>query len=93
MIKQQSKVNVTIMADDIPAICSALHEIIETLLEGTPKAHYYIDGESERGHWDYSTEEVCTDCYGTGIVATDEDDGEGHTMRGVGESKCICQVK
>lgn len=34
---------------------------------------------------------VCEWCEGTGEVATDEDDGEGHTMRGVGTKKCICQ--
>lgn len=36
-------------------------------------------------------EDVCEWCGGTGEVATDEDDGEGHTMRGVGTKKCICQ--
>lgn len=36
-------------------------------------------------------EEVCEWCEGTGEVATDEEDGEGHTMRGVGTRKCICQ--
>jgi hypothetical protein len=37
-------------------------------------------------------DEVCEECGGTGEVATDEDDGEGHLMRGVGTSKCICQI-
>ena len=36
-------------------------------------------------------EGVCEWCEGTGEVATDEDDGEGHIMRGVGTKKCICQ--
>lgn len=30
----------------------------------------------------------CETCGGEGEVATDEDDGEGHTMRGVGTAKC-----
>ena len=30
----------------------------------------------------------CETCGGTGEVATDEDDGNGHSMRGVGTSKC-----
>ena len=34
---------------------------------------------------------VCIECKGTGEVRTDEDDGEGHIMRGVGTEKCICQ--
>lgn len=37
------------------------------------------------------TEEKCEWCEGTGEVVVDEDDGEGHTMRGVGTRKCICQ--
>lgn len=37
------------------------------------------------------TEGECAECGGTGEVATDEDDGEGHTMRGVGSQPCICQ--
>lgn len=37
-------------------------------------------------------EDKCEWCGGEGVIATDEDDGEGHTMRGVGSQKCICQV-
>lgn len=37
-------------------------------------------------------EDECEECGGTGEVATDEDDGEGHLMRGVGSQKCICQI-
>lgn len=35
-------------------------------------------------------EEVCAWCLGEGEYSTDEDDGEGHTMRGVGTAKCPC---
>lgn len=38
-------------------------------------------------------EEVCEFCYGDGEVSTDEDDGEGHIMRGVGSQTCICRVR
>lgn len=38
-------------------------------------------------------EPICADCEGTGVVAVDEDDGDGHTMRGTGSQKCLCQVK
>lgn len=39
-------------------------------------------------------EELCEYCGGTGEIATDVDDGEGHIMRGVGDLKpCICQIK
>jgi len=39
-----------------------------------------------------TTEFICDDCDGEGEVSTDEDDGEGHTMRGVGLRKCHCQI-
>lgn len=35
--------------------------------------------------------EVCEYCLGEGTIATDESDGEGHIMRGVGTKKCVCQ--
>lgn len=38
-------------------------------------------------------EEVCEFCLGEGEVSEDVDDGEGHTMRGVGTRKCICRVE
>lgn len=38
-------------------------------------------------------EEVCEFCLGEGTVSTDESDGEGHIMRGVGTEKCICQIR
>lgn len=38
-------------------------------------------------------EEVCAFCLGDGEVSTDEQDGEGHTMRGVGTQTCPCSVK
>ncbi len=33
--------------------------------------------------------EVCAYCLGTGEESLDEDDGEGHLMKGVGSKKCI----
>lgn len=39
-------------------------------------------------------ESECEHCGGAGVYNEDEDDGEGHTMRGVGkEVECICQLK
>ncbi len=37
--------------------------------------------------------EVCAYCHGTGEVVGDEEDGEGHTNRGVLINKCRCQYK
>lgn len=36
--------------------------------------------------------EVCEYCEGTGVMSTNESDGEGHIMLGVGTRKCICQI-
>jgi hypothetical protein len=38
-------------------------------------------------------EEVCADCLGEGEYSTDESDGEGHIMRGVGTQKCHCSIE
>lgn len=35
--------------------------------------------------------QMCEDCYDEGEVSTDESDGEGHIMRGVGTRKCHCK--
>ncbi len=35
---------------------------------------------------------ICSACLGEGEVPSDEDDGEGHVMRGVGIEKCICKI-
>ena len=41
---------------------------------------------------DWNVEEgECAECDGTGEVSTDESDGEGHIMRGVGTETCLCQ--
>ena len=37
-------------------------------------------------------DDVCGYCGGTGELACDESDGEGHIQRGVGIEKCICQI-
>ena len=31
-------------------------------------------------------------CDGSGEISTDESDGEGHIMRGVGTQKCLCKT-
>ena len=37
-------------------------------------------------------EDVCAFCLGEGEYSTDESDGEGHVMRGVGTQKCHCKM-
>jgi len=47
----------------------------------------------ETGH-DWNIDEgECALCDGTGEVSTDESDGEGHIMSGVGTQKCVCQTE
>lgn len=43
--------------------------------------------------FDCEVTKVCMYCLGTGKISIDEEDGEGHTMRGVGEQRCYCQIK
>lgn len=46
----------------------------------------YIEGDGYKS--DDIDFNVCQECCGKGEVATDEDDGEGHLMRGVGRVPC-----
>ena len=39
----------------------------------------------------YTIEPECDLCGGTGEIAMDQEDGEGHTMSGVETRKCVCQ--
>lgn len=41
---------------------------------------------------DIEEEKECELCGGEGIVYIDEDDGEGHMMRGVAARACICRL-
>jgi len=38
--------------------------------------------------FDEFEDDVCQTCGGEGVVPCDESDGEGHTMKGVGEEPC-----
>ncbi len=49
------------------------------------------DDEQYRVTWEVSMKKICTLCDGTGTMAIDESDGEGHIMRGVGSEICDCQ--
>lgn len=54
-------------------------------------SEYYVDRGICPGCKEHC-EAICADCEGTGEVAVDVDDGEGHTMRGVGSQKCLCRI-
>ena len=37
-------------------------------------------------------EEVCSQCFGTGEISTDERNSDGNWERGVGTEKCHCKI-
>lgn len=53
--------------------------------------HYLTGSVALDGVINVTTKQVCEHCLGDGEIAQDEDDGEGHIMRGVNIKKCICQ--
>jgi len=58
--------------------------------EATQAAYEELDGGTLQFTITSADEGACAECGGTGEIATDEDDGEGHTARGVGTKKCLC---
>lgn len=62
-------------------------ENLENWAEGVQEGEAILLELPESGE-KVQVEIVCDECLGEGEVATDESDGEGHTMRGVGTRKC-----
>lgn len=91
MMEKVYRIKIDIESTDEADIARFLHWIAEDVEEGRLKNIQMARGGIAQGTVKYTTEERCEHCHGTGEVATDEDDGEGHTMRGVGTQKCICQ--
>jgi len=83
------KIKIELESTDEHDLATFLHYVAEDVEEGRlvkEQTAGMVDGTVK-----YDKEERCEYCHGTGEVATDESDGEGHIMRGVGTSKCICQ--
>lgn len=72
---------------------AAMHADRNNLTKLKISFHEYFDDYEERGQ--KLRFEACPEgiCDGSGEVACDEEDGEGHTMRGVGTEKCDCRKK
>lgn len=85
------KIKIELESNDEADLSRFLHWVAEDIEEGRLTKTQTAGMNNVDGKVDYSKEERCEHCKGTGEVATDEDDGEGHIMRGVGTSKCICQ--
>lgn len=64
---------------------------LETLLESERLPTTFKAHGNAKGIISFETSERCSECKGVGEIATDEDDGEGHIMAGVGSRKCLCQ--
>ena len=83
------KIKIELECVDEHKLATFLHYVAEDIEEGR------LENKQNAGMVDgtitYEKEERCEYCKGTGEVSTDEDDGEGHIMRGVGTEKCICQ--
>lgn len=63
----------------------------QTLFIESPYGTYEIK-ESQLINLLIEDGQMCEDCNDEGEVSTDESDGEGHIMRGVGSRKCICKI-
>lgn len=85
MMEKIYTVTLTAISDDKYELSTVLDHVSGQIADG------YTSGHLAEGYWEIKEEERCEHCFGSGEVATDEDDGEGHTMRGVGTQKCICQ--
>lgn len=51
-----------------------------------------MDDKNNKDKTTGELEEVCPECEGTGVIFTDEDDGEGRAMKGTGAKRCLCQI-
>jgi len=80
------KIKIELESTDEVDLAHFLHLVAEDVEEGR-----LIKEQSTKGTVKYEKVERCEHCNGTGEVATDEDDGEGHIMQGVGAEKCLCQ--
>lgn len=64
-----------------------LHKEIQKVFDNALKKGFGKEDESND-----DVDQGCEFCGGTGVVSVDEDDGEGHVMRGTGSRKCVCRL-
>lgn len=89
------KITIELESTDEADLSHFLHWVGEDVEAGrlTPGKTETANQNNVEGTVKYKKETRCEECRGTGEVSTDEDDGEGHTMQGVGTEKCLCQKK
>lgn len=63
----------------------------QTLFIESPHGNYTIT-EEQLINLLIEDNQMCEYCHDEGEVSTDESDGEGHIMRGVGSRKCECKL-
>ena len=90
MMEKIHTLKLYIETDDYKDLENIIEDVRTTLKEGWEerRGNYY---GNMKGCWKLTAKMRCERCYGTGEVATDESDGEGHIMRGVNLEKCLCQ--
>lgn len=88
MMEKVYRIKIELESTDEADLAQVLNFIADDVAEGR---EIVLGNKLATGKVEYTSEERCEHCHGSGEVATDEDDGEGHTMRGVGTQKCICQ--
>lgn len=93
MMEKVYRIKIDIESTDKVEVVEAIMNLYESLEDVDIEGLSLLRKGTAAFEWraEITTEERCEHCHGSGEVATDEDDGEGHTMRGVGTQKCICQ--
>jgi len=85
------KIRITLESNDEADLSRFVHYIAEDIEDGRLIARQTAGMNNVDGVVTYEKEKRCEYCHDTGEVATDESDGEGNIMRGVGTAKCECQ--
>lgn len=91
MIEKLYTLKIDIASNELDELIMQLDTIREHLYDDVEKKKENIQGIAN-GTWSIDFEERCEWCHGSGEVATDVDDGEGHLMHGVGSEKCQCRT-
>ncbi len=91
------RIKITLESDDLMDLVGKLDEMSQTIQDGPfddvreKDVNIVYQSDGVNGLLTIGKDYRCEHCHGEGEVRTDEDDGEGHTMQGVGTKKCICQ--
>lgn len=94
MMEHQERVytiKVDIASNDPDELALQMESLQQDLYDGKMSKDEILNGASQ-GKINISNYLRCRYCHDEGEVVTDESDGEGHIMSGVGREKCLCQT-